>query len=250
MPDISQLLTTAADVGYTELDLSQVERRSRVIRRRRRAVRSATAAGVAVIAVVLFRGAGAGPDALDQIPADRAPRPSTSPAPVPATDDAQRLPGGPAAARPGAGGSRVPTSTGSTPHAPAPAAEQRPTPGPSGSSTRPAGSFPPASSCSVGTTALTPGLTASCRFTSTEGGGYRLAFNSATLPHEDDAVSAVVEVFHDGRTTSYDAWSQSPYCRNAVIQVGDLVTVTVRQGPPGTYYDFSLGAGAEYRCAS
>jgi hypothetical protein len=240
MPDITELLTSVADVDYRDLDLVQVERRSGLIRRRRRVVRSAAAGGVVLLAAALLRSVGGGPESLAPIPADRIP--PASPQPM-SSRPAGIAPSGPPVIGPVPADDASAGAPGASPASPPTPAADQATPAATASGA------PPARSCSVSTTALAPEQAATCRFTATAEGGYRLTFSRVVLPGDEDVV-ALVEVVHAGTTTRYDAWAQQPYCRNAAVQPGDLVTVTVRQGRAGSYYDFSLGAGADYRCAS
>jgi hypothetical protein len=244
MPDIGELLASAVRDDDGSPDLVWVEKRAVTLQRRQRIARSTAAAGVVLVAAVIFRTAGAGKDALELVPASPAPRSTATSTPLPAP-----APGGtaPLAGRPGgppaSGGAvpAVPASPAEGTSRPDPGAQDRPSPDAS-----PAPQYPSRRSCSVSTKALGPEQTATCRFTATEPGGYEIFGGSFVLPKDDPV--AYVEVVHQGRTTRYEVWKAPDPCRSNVIAVGDLVTVTAGQARAGSYFDYQLAAGGGYSC--
>ncbi|HVE74658.1 MAG TPA: hypothetical protein VNA30_06160 [Mycobacteriales bacterium] len=242
MPDIHQLLASAAREDIDPLDLGWVEKRAGVLRLRQRVARSAVAAGVALTAVVFYRGPGAGSQAVEQVPADR--RPPASASATPLTAMHARSSAAPPLAfaapeRPVGGAPSIRPSA-----RPVQTEAKEPSPSPTGREQ--SGAFPPASSCRVSTTALAPEQTATCRFTATESGGYEIFGGAFVLP--DDSPVAFVEVVRDGRTARYDVWSSPSPCRSNIIEIGDQVTVTAGQGKAGSYFDYELAAGVGYSC--
>lgn len=247
MPEITDLLASAAREGSNGPDLVRVSRRAAVLRRRQRVGRSAGALGLALVAVVLFRSVGAGTQALEQIPADRAPHPTQTSFPVPEPSPPGAFDLGHPTASPGpssSGGTSNPTAAAPGP-AQAPGRQPTSSPPPSA----PAGSYPPATSCSVSTTALAPEQTATCRFTATARGGYEILGSAFVRPGSTVDPVAYIEVFRDGRTTRYDPFSSRTVCRSNIIEVGDRVTVTAGQAEAGRYYDYELAAGAGHDCS-
>lgn len=245
MPDIHDLLRTAARGPQGAPDLPALERRAHSLRRRQQVVRTSVVLGVVVLLVPLVRGGvSGGSHALEQEPAGRqttSPTATATSVPragvtaAPATPLGSAAPAGsPAPARPGFSASRPSLSPRATASAPA------------DPSTSPTSGFPLAPSCQVSTTTLAPGQSATCRFTATRAGGYDVTFNAGV--GFVDQGSATVEVVRDGSGTSYDAYHGAG-CADAVIRAGDLVTVTVQAGP-GAYEDFTLAAGQGHGCGS
>lgn len=253
MPDITDLLASAAREGSDAPDLTRVARRASTLRRRQQVARSAAALGMALVAVVLSRELGSGPQALEQIPADRAPQPNAtstgrpSPAPEPATG-APAAPGAGPTFRDGGSSMPTPAPTGPPPSvAPAPGSSPRPTraPAPAGPSTE----FPAGASCSASTTTAAPEESVSCRFTATEAGGWRQTFGAGVFAGNPSAgVKADIWLTRDGVTTHVDVIATEASCQDAFVRPGDLIRVTVRQGRAGNYTDMTVGAGAGYGC--
>lgn len=243
MPDIHDLLRTAARAPQGAPDLPALERRAHSLRRRQQVVRTSVVLGVVVLLVPLVRGGvSGGSHALEQEPAGRQ---TTSPTATATSVPSARL-------------TAVPATPGSTSVAAPPATRPRPSVAASGlgaaASVTPAAEpsatesgYPHQASCQVSTATLAPGQSATCGFTATRAGGYDLSVNVAvgSLNHG----TGTVEVTRDGSSTSYDAYHDADGCEDAVIRAGDLVTVTV-QASPGAYEDFTLAAGLGHGCGS
>ncbi len=245
MRDITELLSSAAPQTITDLDLTQVAERGAALRRRQRMARSAAATSFALAAVFLFRDLGPGTQALELTPAEPAPRATATvlPAPTRAPANVSPLVG----TRPSAALAPGRTSTAEgAPPALGGRRDPAPTPQAAPPTTTPTGNYSPARSCSVSTTALTPDQSATCRFAATAPGGIQLSFSAVVLPKGKPM--AHVDVVRNGRTTRYDPWAPDNRCRLRVIEVGDLVTVTVQQMPAGSYLDYTLTAGADRTC--
>lgn len=96
------------------------------------------------------------------------------------------------------------------------------------------------------TDTATLGETRTCRFTATVAGGW----SSDVRASAGDVFQTKVDVAvtRNGQTRRYGDYARRN-CGDAVIRPGDQVTVTARQANPG-YFDFEVGAGDGYGCAS
>lgn len=255
MPDISELLAAAARVPTTGPDLVRVERRATALRRRQQVVRGGVALAAALATVFVAQVGLAGPDALEQVPADRptqnasvqpepSPEPSAQPspgvaAPGPPTDAVAA----PAAVGPAAEPASPPSAETAPSAAPAPAPEPAAGDG--------APTYPAAASCRVDSAGLPPNEERTCRFTATRTGGWRFTVRDGAGYISN--TKAFVDVTRNGRTTRYGRdgtgrLSNSPQCGDDVVQPGDLVAVTVGQTDVG-YFDIEVAAGAGYGCS-
>jgi hypothetical protein len=246
VPDISELLSTAARTTQADPDLAVLERRAGSLRRRQRAVLSSGVLSLGLLVALLVRATGgASVDGLHEVPmTDGKSRPTASASsfngPLPAEPSVATPPAGSRQPFPGAGSPTAgPVRSGRrSPNVQGP----RPAATPSAEST----DFPPAPSCHVSTRDLASGETKSCRFTATAPGGWRIK-NGLTVGYVNRA-RAEVRVTRDGRTTTYGGQFSDPNaCGDDVIRTGDLVTVTVQQTDVGTT-DFDLAAGSGYDC--
>jgi len=249
MPDIGDLLNTAAQDPRSPLDLATVERRAGVLRRRQQALLAAPALVLVLVvsALVLTQGPGtqdelreadggtvtAGPG--PSIPTDLLGSPgSRSPSgmPVPDTDDrpADGITAEPDAPRPAASSDGARTG----PPAPTPTA------------------YPSARSCRVVSIGLAAGQSRSCSFTATfteaDFGGYRV--RAAHPGNEVAGGDHWVDVTRDGKTTRYGDGSEvSDSCGDYTIEPGDLVTAYIFRSE-GNVFEFEMAAGEGYNCSS
>ena len=243
MPDIGDLLNTAAHDPRTPLDLATVERRAGALRRRQQALLAAPALVLVLVvsALVLTRGPGT-PDELreadggtvtadpgasaltDAVGSPGAPGSSTTPVP-----DIDGRPAGDVAEV--SGEPRPATS------APRGSLTQPPVPTPT--------SYPRAPSCRVSTVGMPAGQSRSCSFTATADGGYRL---NAAHPGNFVAGEHRVDVTRDGKTTTYGKDFRDS-CGDSVIEPGDRVVVTVRR-TSGNVTEFEMAAGEGYNCGA
>ncbi|HVE99637.1 MAG TPA: hypothetical protein VNA12_10715 [Mycobacteriales bacterium] len=240
MPDISDLLSSAAPDVRSEPDLGALERRASALRRRQHVLRAAPALALVLLfsALLLNRTPGA-PDELRETDGGTV---STAPRPGLPTV-APGMPVGPLPGRSGAPSREVTAES----------AEPLPAPTPSGARsvsrrTPPTPTaYPPKRSCRVDTIGLPAGATRSCSFTATHDGGYRVV---AAHPGNDVAGDHWVDVTRNGKTTRYGNESAvESHCGSDVIEPGDLVTVGVYR-TAGNVMEFEMAAGEGYYCGS
>lgn len=248
MPDIAELLDLAARRPAVGPDLDAVSSRA-ASQRRSVAVARAGAAALVVAALVPFVLSPDGPQSLSEVEVPAGPRPTTT----------QVVTGPPTGAPGPAPGIAAPVVTdaavtprpvpdrapGRTPRA---TSEPTATTSPRPVAAPPAqGGAEPAQSCEVTTAGLAPTLTATCAFTATRAGGYAAtyALGAGTVNDEGNTVTVTRQgqppVVYDINENS------SAGCRDAVIEPGDVVEVSVHQAERG-YVELELGAGLGYGC--
>lgn len=261
MADLTDLLRLAGGESSTEPDLDAVADRAGALRRRERVLQVAAVVAAAVVVIPLLQ-LGGGPDALEQIPAG--PRPSPTSAPVTPTPGLTSVP--PASSGPDDGtvgvsatdssgvpvGAASPRPLSSSNRSTAPRRDD-PRAQPS-STTNPQapdpGDFPQQASCQVSSTTLAPDQTATCRFTATRPGGWYFEPGFGTFYGvENETYSAEVLVDRAGQVTRF-APDFDDRCRDAVVQPGDRVTVTIQQSRARAYNDFDTAAGEGFDCST
>lgn len=239
MPDIGDLLSTAAPEVRSEPDLGRLERGAVRLARRRQALRAvpALALVLAVSALALLRAPGA-PDELQEADGRIV---SSTPGPALPT-----VGPGSTGAFAGANGTSVgPGTPGSAEPLPAssPSSARSVTQRPAPTAT----AYPPRPSCRVVSLGMAAGQTRSCSFTATEDGGYRVR---AAHPGNDVAGDHWVDVTRNGKTTRYgDGSALSGNCGKDVIEPGDLVTVSIFRSE-GNVFEFEMAAGEGYSCTT
>ena len=122
-----------------------------------------------------------------------------------------------------------------------------PEPSPAVSAVPVTGAAPPAPSCTAGTKALAAGQSRSCQFTASRSGGAN-AFYAAAQPESERTGAADVVVSRGATTMSYDVYHAKSGCLQGIIQAGDRVRVTVRQGGATGHADFQVSAGGGFGC--
>lgn len=109
--------------------------------------------------------------------------------------------------------------------------------------------YPAASGCSVSTHALLPRETATCTFTATKPGGWRVSYDGLGVHAGDYVTDVTVAVLRDRKRPPYGT-TESRYtaeCGSGLIHAGDRVTVTIRQYDSG-YSQHTLHAGQGEHC--
>lgn len=109
--------------------------------------------------------------------------------------------------------------------------------------------YPASSGCSVSTHMLLPRETETCTFTATAPGGWRLSYEGPGVIAGDYITDVTVTVTRDRREPPYGTTETRfvDSCRTGVIQVGDRVTVTIRQYDSG-YSQHTLDVGQGEGC--
>lgn len=109
--------------------------------------------------------------------------------------------------------------------------------------------YPAASGCSVSTQSLLPRDTATCTFTATAPGGWRVSYDGLGVIAGDYITDVTVTVTRDRTNWPYGT-TESRYtdeCGTGLIRTGDRVTVTIRQYDSG-YSQHTLHAGQGVHC--
>ncbi|HVE99392.1 MAG TPA: hypothetical protein VNA12_09450 [Mycobacteriales bacterium] len=241
MPDIVDLLNAAVPDIPSESDLDALARRAGELRRRQHALRALPALAVVLaLSLVAVNRIPGEPDRLTPIPATEGSL-SASPQPLTAT----LAP--PAGSRPTPQATGTPNvSTGTAP-VPGPAVTR---PASTASSPRPAPSptaFPAAESCRVDISGLEAGQSRSCSFTATAEGGYNMRQTGEVAAVTVAGENYRVDVTRGGRTSTHGYDEYAP-CKDAVVEPGDQVTVTVYKLKENVT-DFQVGAGEGYNCS-
>lgn len=256
MADIAHLLAAAAPTHGGGPDLEAVEARAWVLRRRQQAAR--TGGALAAVVVVGLAGVGLGNDGrrdtLVPVPDPLASAPSTGPSQARTTPSPESAAGPPGVARPASplgasvpapartAATRLPAGTptaGPGPGAPVPAP-----PPPSASAGPSTTGYPEAASCEVTSVGVLPDQEASCRFEATRAGGFAVAYTSSAGVQERERFS--VTVTRAGQTTTYPRPTDQD-CADGIIEVGDLVVVTLRTRSSAVT-SFEVAAGEGFGC--